>query len=37
MNLNPGGLQPKMCDTYWGPNNQLQLMTFSDNHPNEKL
>src|SRR5947207_8290244 len=37
MNLNPGGLQPKMRDTYWGPDNQLQSMTFSDNHPNVKL
>jgi len=37
MNLNPGGLQPKMRNTYWGPNNQLQSMVFSDDHPNEKL
>ena len=37
MNLNPGGLQPKMHDTHWGPGNQLQTMEFSDDHPNEKL
>ena len=37
MNLNPDGLQPKMRNTYWGPDNQLQSMTFSDNHPNVKL
>ncbi|GBC21156.2 hypothetical protein RIR_jg24235.t1 [Rhizophagus irregularis DAOM 181602=DAOM 197198] len=37
MNLKPGGLQPKMRDTYWGPDNQLQSMVFSDDHPNEKL
>jgi len=37
MNLNPGGLQPKMHDTYWGPDNKLQSMVFSNNHPNKKL
>jgi hypothetical protein len=37
MNLNPSGKQPKMRDTYWGPNNQLQSMVFSDHHSNENL
>src|SRR6266545_5960693 len=37
MNLNPGGKQPIMHDTYFGPNQQLQSMVFSANHFNEKL
>jgi len=37
MNLNPGGLQPKMYNTYWGTDNQSQSMVFSDDHPNESF
>ena len=37
INLNPGDLQPKMHDTYWDPDNQLQKMVFPDNHPNENF
>ena len=37
MNLNPGGKQPLMQDTYFGPNKQLQSMTFPEMHPDEKL
>ena len=37
INLNPDGLQPKMHDTYWNPDNQLQTIVFFDDHPNEKL
>ncbi|CAB4474979.1 unnamed protein product [Rhizophagus irregularis] len=37
MNLNPGGLQPKMRDTYWGSDNKLQSMVFPDDYPHEKL
>jgi hypothetical protein len=32
MNLNPGGKQPIMRNTYFGPNNQLQSMVFSETH-----
>ena len=33
MNLNPGGKQPKMKDTVFGPNNTPQSMVFPSNHP----
>jgi hypothetical protein len=32
MNLNPGGKQPHMHDTYYGSNNTLQSMVFPTNH-----
>jgi len=37
MNLNPGGKQPIMHDTYFRPNQQPQSMVFSATHFNEKL
>ena len=37
MNLNPGGKQLIMHDTYFGPNQQPQSMVFSATHHNEKL
>jgi len=37
MNLNPGGKQPIMYDTYFGPNQQPQSMVFSAIHHNKKL
>ncbi|PKB97087.1 hypothetical protein RhiirA5_298178, partial [Rhizophagus irregularis] len=37
MNLNPGGKQPVMRNTYFGPNNQLQSMVFPTTHNDEKL
>ncbi|GBC50571.2 uncharacterized protein OCT59_001487 [Rhizophagus irregularis] len=37
MNLNPGGKQPVMRNTYFGPNNQLQSMVFPTTHYDEKL
>ncbi|CAJ0633494.1 10405_t:CDS:2 [Entrophospora sp. SA101] len=33
MNLNPGGKQPKMKDTVFGPNNIFQSMVFEDGIP----
>jgi len=33
MNVNPGGSQPKMHDTYWG--GKMQIMVYSDNGPKE--
>ena len=33
INLNPGGQQPAMRDTVFGPENTLQSMVFSSNHP----
>jgi hypothetical protein len=37
MNLNPGGKQLIMRNTYFGPNNQLQSMVFPETHHDEKL
>ncbi|POG61994.1 hypothetical protein GLOIN_2v1785920 [Rhizophagus irregularis DAOM 181602=DAOM 197198] len=37
MNLNPGGKQPVMRNTYFGPNNQLQSMVFPTTHYDKKL
>ncbi|EXX72380.1 hypothetical protein RirG_069840 [Rhizophagus irregularis DAOM 197198w] len=37
MNLNPGGKQPVMRNTYFGPNNQLQTMVFPITYHDEKL
>jgi len=37
MNLNPGGKQPIMRDTYFAQNNRLQSMVFSIIHYDEKL
>jgi hypothetical protein len=37
MNLGPGGKQPNMHDTYFGPNKQLQSMVFPSTHPDERL
>ena len=33
MNMKPGGNQPKMRNTTYGPNNTLQTMTFEDGTP----
>jgi hypothetical protein len=37
MNLKPGGKQPIMRDTYFGPDRQPQSMVFPATHPDEKL
>ena len=37
MNLSPGGKQPIMHNTFFGPNNQLQSMVFLTTHSDEKL
>ena len=37
MNLNPGGKQAIMRNTYFGPNNLLQSMVFPVTYHDEKL
>ena len=37
MNLGPDGKQPIMRDTYFKPDNQLQLMVFPATYLNKKL
>ena len=37
MNLKPGGKQPIMRNTHFGPNQQPQSMVFPATYPNEKL
>jgi hypothetical protein len=37
MNKGPGGKQPKMRKTFWGPNNVEQLLVWPDDHPDPKL